>query len=147
MVFILQLVFFDFVTRHVWSTFETYYWWALASDGITHTPKFRVNTKCYNWKQKRSTDGCSKFVLISQNITSSWETCLNIRTHASPKCDRTSCPEESTFGMSQALDMLSGNFWNFDTMVELGNKVQLSMRSRVCVMYDQCKVSLYMVMH
>ena len=114
MVFLLKLAFFDIVTRHVWSTFETYYWWALTSDGNYTYPKIQGEHKILQLKAKKKYR---------------WS------------------PEESTFGMSQALDMLSGNLWNFDKMVKLGIMVQLSMRSWVCVMYDQCKVSLYMVMH
>ena len=44
-------------------------------------------------KQNRSTEGCSKFKR-SVDMTSSGKNGLNIRTNASPKWDRTRCPEE-----------------------------------------------------
>ena len=44
-------------------------------------------------KQNKSTEGCSK-LKISVDMTSSGKNGLNIRTNASPKWDRTSCPEE-----------------------------------------------------
>ena len=44
-------------------------------------------------KQNRSTQGCSK-LKRSVDMTSSEKNGLNIRTYASPKCDRTRCPEE-----------------------------------------------------
>ena len=44
-------------------------------------------------KQNRSTEGCSK-LKRSVDMTSSVKNGLNIRTNASPKWDRTRCPEE-----------------------------------------------------
>ena len=44
-------------------------------------------------KQNRSTEGCSK-LKRSVGMTSSGKNGLNIRTNASPKWDRTRCPEE-----------------------------------------------------
>ena len=44
-------------------------------------------------KQNRSTEGCLK-LKRSVNMTSSGKNGLNIRTNASPKWDRTRCPEE-----------------------------------------------------
>ena len=44
-------------------------------------------------KQNRSTEGCSK-LKRSVDMTSSGKNSLNIRTNASPKWDRTRCPEE-----------------------------------------------------
>ena len=44
-------------------------------------------------KQNRSTEGCSK-LKRSVDMTSSGKNGLNIRTNASPKWDRTRCPEE-----------------------------------------------------
>ena len=44
-------------------------------------------------KQNRSTEGCSR-LKRSVDMTSSGKKCLNIRTNASPKWDRTRCPEE-----------------------------------------------------
>ena len=44
-------------------------------------------------RQNRSTEGCSK-LKRSVDMTSSGENGLNIRTNASPKWDRTRCPEE-----------------------------------------------------
>ena len=44
-------------------------------------------------KQTRSTDGCSR-LKRSVDMTSSGKNGLNIRTNASPKWDRTRCPEE-----------------------------------------------------
>ena len=44
-------------------------------------------------KQNRSTEGCSK-LKRSVDMTSSGKDGLNIRTNASPKWDRTRCPEE-----------------------------------------------------
>ena len=43
-------------------------------------------------RQNRSTEGCSK-LKRSVDMTSSGKNGLNIRTNASPKWDRTSCPE------------------------------------------------------
>ena len=43
-------------------------------------------------KQNRSTEGCSK-LKRSVDMTSSGKNGLNIRTNASPKWDRTRCPE------------------------------------------------------
>ena len=43
--------------------------------------------------QNRSTEGCSK-LKRSVDMTSSGKNGLNIRTNASPKWDRTRCPEE-----------------------------------------------------
>ena len=50
--------------------------------------------KIFSRKQNRSTEGCSK-LKRSVDITSSGKNGLNIRTNASPKWDRTRCPEES----------------------------------------------------
>ena len=47
----------------------------------------------YKYKQNRSTEGCSK-LKRSVDMTSSGENGLNIRTNASPKLDRTRCPEK-----------------------------------------------------
>ena len=44
-------------------------------------------------KQNRSTEGCSR-LKRSVDMTSSGKNGLNIRTNASPKWDRTRCPEE-----------------------------------------------------
>ena len=44
-------------------------------------------------KQNRSTEGCPK-LKRSVDMTSSGKNGLNIRTNASPKWDRTRCPEE-----------------------------------------------------
>ena len=44
-------------------------------------------------KQNRSTEGCSK-LKRSVDMTSSGKNGLKIRTNASPKWDRTRCPEE-----------------------------------------------------
>ena len=44
-------------------------------------------------RQNSSTEGCSK-LKRSVNMTSSGKNGLNIRTNASPKWDRTRCPEE-----------------------------------------------------
>ena len=44
-------------------------------------------------KQNKSTEGCSK-LKRSVDMTSSGKNGLNIRTNASPKWDRTRCPEE-----------------------------------------------------
>ena len=44
-------------------------------------------------KQNRSTEGCSKLER-SVDMRSSGKNGLNIRTNASPKWDRTRCPEE-----------------------------------------------------
>ena len=48
---------------------------------------------CERYKQNRSTWGCSK-LKMSVDMTSSGKNGLNIRTNASPKWDRTRCPEE-----------------------------------------------------
>ena len=45
------------------------------------------------FKQNRSTEGCSK-LKRSVDMTTSGKNGLNIRTNASPKWDRTRCPEE-----------------------------------------------------
>ena len=45
------------------------------------------------FKQNRSTEGCSK-LKRSVDMTSSGKNGLDIRTNASPKWDRTRCPEE-----------------------------------------------------
>ena len=44
-------------------------------------------------KQNRSTEGCSK-LKTSVDMTCSGKNGLNIRTNASPKWDRTRCPDE-----------------------------------------------------
>ena len=44
-------------------------------------------------KQNRTTEGCSKLKRFV-DMTSSGKNGLNIRTNASPKWDRTRCPEE-----------------------------------------------------
>ena len=54
---------------------------------ITPTLKIRLE------RQNRSTEGCSK-LKRSVDMTSSGKNGLNIRTNASPKWDRTRCPEE-----------------------------------------------------
>ena len=46
-----------------------------------------------NYEQNGSTEGCSK-LKRSVDMTSSGKNGLNIRTNASPKWDRTRCPEE-----------------------------------------------------
>ena len=48
---------------------------------------------CSSYEQNRSTEGCSK-LKRSVDMTSSGKNGLNIRTNASPKWDRTRCPEE-----------------------------------------------------
>ena len=50
-------------------------------------------TKSTCIKQNRSTEGCSK-LKRSVDMTSSGKNGLNFRTNASPKRDRTRCPEE-----------------------------------------------------
>ena len=57
----------------------------------THTSMY-VYTPVFV-KQNRSTEGCSKLIR-SVDMTSSGKNGLNIRTNASPKWDRTRCPEE-----------------------------------------------------
>ena len=52
-----------------------------------------VKIECMIYKQNRSTEGCSK-LKRSVDMTSSGKNGLNIRTNASPKWDRTRCPEE-----------------------------------------------------
>ena len=47
----------------------------------------------FSTKQNRSTERCSK-LKRSVDMTSSGKNGLNIRTNASPKWDRTRCPEE-----------------------------------------------------
>ena len=47
---------------------------------------------CVLEEQNRSTEGCSR-LKRSVDMTSSGKNGLNIRTHASPKWDRTRCPE------------------------------------------------------
>ena len=47
----------------------------------------------YEIKKNKSTEGCSK-LKRSIYMTSSGKNGLNIRTNASPKLDRTRCPEE-----------------------------------------------------
>ena len=47
---------------------------------------------CDKW-QNKSTEGCSRHKR-SVDMTSSGKNGLNIRTNASPKWDRTRCPEE-----------------------------------------------------
>ena len=54
---------------------------------------FEVEFKGISEKQNRSTEGCSK-LKRSVDMTSSGKNGLNIRTNASPKWDRTRCPEE-----------------------------------------------------
>ena len=44
-------------------------------------------------KQDRITEGCSK-LKRPVDMKSSGKNGLNIRTNASPECDRTRCPEE-----------------------------------------------------
>ena len=46
-----------------------------------------------SYQQNRSTEGCSK-LKRSVDMTSSGKNGLNIRTNASPKWDRTRCPDE-----------------------------------------------------
>ena len=57
----------------------------------------QINLKMMHIQQigskNRSTEGCSK-VKKSVDMTSSGKNGLNIRTNASPKWDRTRCPEE-----------------------------------------------------
>ena len=47
----------------------------------------------YGTEQNGSTEGCSK-LKVSVDMKSSGKNGLNIRTNASPKWDRTRCPEE-----------------------------------------------------
>ena len=47
----------------------------------------------FRTKQNRSTEGCSK-LKRSVDMTSSEKNGLNIRTNASPKFDRTRCPDD-----------------------------------------------------
>ena len=55
---------------------------------------FLLTSSCQPFiKQNRSTEGCSK-LKRSVDMTSSGKNGLNIRTNASPKWDRTRCPEE-----------------------------------------------------
>ena len=51
------------------------------------------NTEIALKEQNRSTEGCSK-LKRSIDLTSSGKNGLNMRTNASPKWDRTRCPEE-----------------------------------------------------
>ena len=55
-------------------------------------------------KQNRSTDGCST-LKRSVDMTSSGKNGLNIRTNASPKWDRTRCPEELPSSVGKPLPL------------------------------------------
>ena len=84
-------------------------------------------------KQNRSTEGCSKLER-SVDMTSSRKNGLNIRTNASPKWDRTRCPEKWTgpgVRMSKrpllASRTLCNVLWKppkFGNKVKIGNNVK-----------------------
>ena len=71
-----------------------------------------MGTNCYQWKilskqhiaskENRSTEGCSK-LKRSVDMTSSGKNGLNIRTNASPKWDRTRCPDSYEAEFIQSL--------------------------------------------
>ena len=61
----------------------------VANKIMSFDEKLKLEESCN--KQTRSTEGCSKF---KNQETSSGEIFLDIRTHASPKVDRTRCPDE-----------------------------------------------------
>ena len=66
----------------------------LTKSGLLEGKDRHYITKCLAFpKQNRSTEGCSKLIR-SVDMTSSGKNGLNIRTNASPKWDRTRCPEE-----------------------------------------------------
>ena len=68
----------------------------------------------------------------SGNMTSSGENDLNIRTNASPKWDRTRCPEElaSSVGWLHPLQMFYGNPPDLVNKVKVGIRSSLVTRSR-----------------
>ena len=86
-------------------------------------------------KQKRSTDGCSKFK--SPETRRVQERLVSTLEHMQvPKLDRTRCPEElaSSVGMPHPLHMFYGN------LVQLGKKSNSVIRSRSVMVRNWCNV-------
>ena len=88
------------VLRYILRYFDTQ--WLSLTVFINHfaqwhvnqiTLKFWVHRNTKFERQNRNTKGCSK-LKRSVDMTSSGKNGLNIRTNASPKWDRTRCPEE-----------------------------------------------------
>ena len=75
--------------------------------------------------QRRRTEGCSKHKM-SVDMTSSGLNGLNIRTFASPKWDRTRCPEElaSSVYWLYPMQTFYGNLRELGNNVKNGDKVQ-----------------------
>ena len=76
-------------------------------------------------KQNRSTEGCSR-PKRSMDMTSSGKNGLNIRTNASPKLDRTRCPEECKRPLLASRTRCNV-LWKtpkFGNKVKIGSKVQ-----------------------
>ena len=82
-------------------------------------------------------------------MTSSGKNGLNIRTNASPKWDRTRCPEEFTSvlcWLAAPVAMFYGNLQNLVIRSKSVIKSSSIISSQIGVMSDQLRVSLYMVM-
>ena len=87
------------------------------------------------YKQKRSTEGCSKFK--SPETRQVQERLVSTLEHMQvPKWDRTRCPEEnaSSVGMPHPLHMFYGN------LVQLGKKSNSVIRSRSVMVRNWCNV-------
>ena len=81
--------------NHFLSDFQRYIFDSLLQHPLTRDTTFAYIRSCVKniCKQNRSTEGCSK-LKRSEDVTSSGKNGLNIRTNASPKWDRTRCPDE-----------------------------------------------------
>ena len=101
----------------------------------------------FDQKQNRSTEGCSK-LKRSVDMTSSGKNGLNIRTNASPKWDRTRCPEELSVlcWLAAPVAMFYGNLQNSVIRSKSVLKSSSVINSQIGVMSDQLRVSLFMVM-
>ena len=82
-------------------------------------------------------------------MTSSGKNGLNIRTNASPKWDRTRCPEEGVSVLCWLAATVAKFYGNLQNLVIRSKSVIKSssvIRSQTGVISDQLRVSLYMIM-
>ena len=84
----------------------------------------------------------TKFQERSVDMTTSKRNCLNIRTNASPKWDRTSV----LCWLAAPVAMFYGNLQNLVIRSKSAIKSSLVISSQIGVMSDQLRVQLYMVM-
>ena len=96
----------------------------------------------------KTIEGCSK-LKRSVDMKNSGKNCLNIRTNASPKWDRTRCPEDGGVSvlcwLAAPVDMLYGHLRSSVIRSKSVIRFNSVISSQIGVMSDQLRMSLYSV--